>query len=217
MTEHQIIKSREKSKIKVGDKFDRLTVIENAVIIKYRAYFKCECKCGVVKHIRRCNLKSGKTKSCGCLNEERITKHGMCETATYRTWQHMLNRCNNPNNDNYQRYGGRGITVCKRWYKFLAFLADMGVRPDGLTIERKNNELGYYKDNCCWASPTIQARNKRLAKENKTGVRGVSWSQLHQKYQVYIGLNGKTIYLGHHKTIEDAKAARIAAEKKYWT
>ena len=73
----------------------------------------------------------------------------------------MLQRCNNPNSQRYKDYGGRGITVCKRWLKFENFLADMGDRPRGLTLDRKNNDKGYYKRNCHWATYEQQAANKR--------------------------------------------------------
>lgn len=216
MTEQKIIKSQRKSKIKIGDKFTRWTVLENLGIIKGRTRFRCECECGKIRNVIGYELYSGHSKSCGCFNKDRILKHGMCGTATYRTWQHMLSRCNNSKNDNYQDYGGRGIMICDHWLKFENFFADMGTRSEGLTIERKNNNLGYFKENCCWASSTMQSRNTRLFKTNTSGVKGVSWNNLAKKYQAYINVNNKMKHLGFHKTIEQAKVARVAGEQKYW-
>lgn len=89
---------------------------------------------------------------------------GRKSSPTYNSWHGMLQRCLNPSSPAYDRYGGRGITVCKRWRKFSNFLSDMGERPDGLTLERKNNNKGYGPKNCRWASYSDQALNKRSTK-----------------------------------------------------
>jgi hypothetical protein len=83
-------------------------------------------------------------------------------TRTYRSWQQAKNRCFNQKAERFADYGGRGITMCQEWRKsFAAFLADMGERPEGLMLERINNDGDYEPGNCCWASPMAQARNKR--------------------------------------------------------
>lgn len=82
-------------------------------------------------------------------------------TSTYHVWQNMLERCENDSSPAYKNYGGRGIRVCKRWHVFELFLADMGERPKGLTLERKRNGLGYWKSNCVWATRRRQNRNTR--------------------------------------------------------
>lgn len=87
--------------------------------------------------------------------------HGMTKTRTFKSWDSMLQRCTNPNDPSYPRYGGRGIKVCKRWLKFSNFLADMGVRPEGKTLDRINNDQGYKPGNCCWATAEEQQRNRR--------------------------------------------------------
>lgn len=88
--------------------------------------------------------------------------HGMSRTSTYRIWTSMKSRCRNENNQTYAEYGGRGITVCERWDKFMNFLSDMGVRPDGHSLDRINNDAGYSPDNCRWATRAEQNRNTRL-------------------------------------------------------
>lgn len=87
-------------------------------------------------------------------------RHGMKGTRTYRIWKVMLTRCNNPNVINYSIYGGRGITVCPRWWSFVAFLADMGDAPDGLTLDRKDGDKNYEPDNCRWATYSEQNNNR---------------------------------------------------------
>ena len=144
------------------------------------------------------------------------TKHGLYQTPEYHTWEAMIQRCANPKNPGYCNYGKRGITVCKCWLKFENFFADMGIRPKGLTIERQDNNKGYYKKNCKWGTRTEQTINQRIRKDNKTGVKGIWWDKLRKKYRVYIGIKNKVKHIGLFPTIETAKTARLEAEQKYW-
>lgn len=181
---------------------------------------ECLCECGSIIIVRKDHLQSGHTRSCGCLVKDMAkkthTKHGMRETFAYSTWRMMIQRCHNSNNPAFEFYGGRGIQVCKRWLKFESFLEDMGERTKELSIERRNNELGYYKENCYWATRTTQSRNKRVQKRNGTGVTGVRWDKKIQKYFSSVGLNRKRISLGYFSDIDDAIKARKAGELKYW-
>jgi hypothetical protein len=94
----------------------------------------------------------------------------------YWIWAAIIQRCENPNNKYFYNYGGRNIAVCKEWRtSFKQFLEDVGQPKKGLTLERKNNDLGYFKDNCYWASRHEQAMNRRLFKTNKSGVRGIEY------------------------------------------
>ena len=138
-----------------GKRFGKLTVLEEYGRDKSgQILWRCLCDCGQYTTVLRGNLRSGITKSCGCFAREQAkiahTTHGMKGTPVYRTWTSMNNRCTNINDEHYKYYGERGITVCKRWKNsFVLFLEDMGDRPKGKTIERINNDLGYFKENCC--------------------------------------------------------------------
>lgn len=217
MTEEKVTKRKARRKIKAGNKFGRWKVLENVGIIKACTHFKCKCECGTIRTVAGRCLNSGGTKSCGCIRDEKRITHGMSHTPTYKTWDAMIQRCTNPKSSNYSYYGGRGIIVCSEWINsFEAFFKDMGERPKWFTIERINNELGYFKENCSWATPSEQIRNRRIGKDNKTGMLGVYWYKKYQKYQVSIAANHKNHYIGMFKNLEEAKAARITAEQKYW-
>ena len=129
----------------------------------------CLCDCGRTKSVLGRNLKSGATKSCGCLQKQKVinklTKHGQSpghnSSKIYRVWTSMFQRCTNPNNGGYNDYGGRGISVCVRWFVFENFFLDMGAVPLGHSIDRIDNNKGYCKENCRWATRKQQMRNMR--------------------------------------------------------
>ena len=198
-------------------KFGRFTVLERVFTNRAQARWLCVCTCGEQKVLRGHSLRSGKIKSCGCYHKEIVTKHGLSRTKEYRIWSAMIQRCQNKNDFSYQSYGGRGIKICKQWEKFKCFYRDMGPRPHkNLTLERKNNDKGYYPENCYWATRTEQMRNTRIPKNNKTGIVGVSRAKT-GKYIAIITTNYKNKYLGSFDNIEGATIARKEAEQKYWS
>jgi hypothetical protein len=201
-------------------KFDRLTVMEEAGHKDNHIAWRCLCDCGNEIVVQGSSLRRGATKSCGCLRKEktieRATTHGMRNTRIYNSWNHMLQRIHNPNDSAYADYGGRGLTVCDKWLKFDGFYEDMGEMPEEKTIGRIDNDKGYYKENCHWETMAEQVINRRLNKTNKTGIVGVCWHKKIQKYQVNIGVDYKRIHLGYFTELQDAKQARKDAELKYW-
>lgn len=145
----------------IDKKFGLLTVLSRASNGKnYMARWLCRCECGKESTVRVDKLNSGWTKSCGCMQGAK-RKHLMSETRTYRIWRGMKQRCLVPKQTGFENYGGRGITVCERWMEFEQFYADMGDCPDGMTLERKDTQKNYEPGNCCWATWTEQARNRR--------------------------------------------------------
>lgn len=158
--------------IKKGDSFGRLTAVRFDHWDKWGCQlwlFKCDC--GIEKVIRVKNVKSGNTKSCGCLfdtvktiNGKKNITHGMRKTITYNTWAGMIQRCLNENHPKYKDWGGRGIKVCPEWLGangFENFFDDMGERPEGKTLDRIENDKGYCKSNCRYATPKQQSNNRR--------------------------------------------------------
>lgn len=148
----------------LGARFGRLVAKES-----FGKKWLFVCDCGAEKLIFANNVKRGLTKSCGCLNKklsgargkQLCSTHGMSKTSEYKIWQGMRQRCENENDKDFPNYGGRGIRVCDRWGSFENFLADMGPRPAGMSIDRKKVDGNYSPSNCRWATPTTQNRNRR--------------------------------------------------------
>ncbi len=158
-----------------GQRFGRLTVISISRKVqsgkRERYYWKCRCECGNYHETRSDSLTSGNVQSCGCLHREQAIKnvslhhsHKKSASRIYRIWQKMKDRCLNENVPCYERYGGRGITICDEWKEnFEAFFkwAMANGYDETLTIDRVDNNKGYFPDNCRWTTNKEQSRNRR--------------------------------------------------------
>lgn len=138
-----------------GREFDLLTVEAHAGSRNGKSLWKCRCKCGKTKTVIASNLTRLLTRSCGRCKGFDI------KSSEYRIWSSMKSRCQNPNHRAYHHYGQRGITVDPRWEQFENFLSDMGPKPEGMSLDRKDNDLGYSPSNCRWATGVEQHNNTR--------------------------------------------------------
>ncbi len=187
-----------------GKRFGKLTVLRRADSRlrkdngRGRTFWECVCDCGVTKEINADNLSSGRSSTCGCgiLDAVRIrsTTHGATtgykRTSEYRAWCHARGRCLCPTDPKFPEYGARGIKFCERWMDFAVFISDMGPRPAGMTLERKDVNGDYEPANCIWATWLDQANNKqntiwtviggvRMSLRNAARKEGVNYKRLH--------------------------------------
>lgn len=144
---------------------NKLRVLRRVENVGKQPAWLCICDCGTKKTILGMHLRAGKPVDCGCkyLERQRAShvRHGMTDSPEWRAWKSMLDRCLNDNHPSWRHYGGRGITVCKRWLMFENFYSDMGPRPEGMSLDRINNSKGYKPSNCRWATHAEQQNNRR--------------------------------------------------------
>lgn len=200
---------------RTGQIFGRLQAICRAGTDKNKkVLWECVCDCGKKVVVNAGSLFTGNTTSCGCFLKEKITKHGGCNKASYNTWRGMMRRCYNPKDKDFCRYGEKGIYVYAAWHDYVVFAKDVGEPVGDQTFDRVNPHGSYTPDNCRWASLTVQNRNVRMSKRNKSGVRGVlkigpSWyAQITVKQNVF---RSKAF-----PSIEAATNARQELERLHW-
>lgn len=171
------------------------------------------CYCGNEFRARTTDVKRKKTISCSCYNKQRTkevhTKHGFHKHRLYSIWAGIIQRCTNKNGKDSENYANRGITVCDEWLNIGKFIDDMyPTFIEGLSIDRIDNNKGYSKENCRWATSQIQGRNTRILQKNNTsGYRGVHFDSASKKWKAQITINSKVIRIGYFNTaLEAAKA-----------
>lgn len=147
----------------IGKRYERLLVLEYSGRNKAgKDQWLCKCDCGKNKIVLGQSLRQGKTRSCGCLDIESKTKHGLSRHPLYNVWHNMIRRCYDENNSRYSDYGGRGIKVFEPWHRLENFVVDIGERPLGATLDRIDVNQGYFPGNVRWATPKEQNLNKRV-------------------------------------------------------
>ena len=186
---------------KIGDVFNKLTVIGHTKNEKGRILLTCKCECGNVKNYLPGNVKRT-TKSCGCYHKENLTNRNRSRgrnpdrRKTRMCWYQMMYRCYNTKCGAYKNYGGRGITVCDEWHTFENFLRDMGTRPKTLTLERMDNNKGYSPENCKWVTKGEQTRNRRNNKHFELFGEKISYEEAHRKYGISTSTIKKRLAIG---------------------
>lgn len=215
----------------IGQKFERLLVLEYVGKDKWKHnLWRCRCDCGQEKIVLGNSLLAKHTRSCGCLGFESKSKNGKLnikhghakgagKSKTYMVWVSMKARCTRPNHKAYKNYGGRDkpITVCGRWLPkndgFIHFLEDMGECPLGLSLDRINNDLGYYKENCQWATRKEQQRNKRNSRILKFANEEQCMTAMAEKYEIDRGTLSSRLNESN-MSIEKALTTPVKHKKK---
>jgi len=199
-----------------GQVFGRLTAVEYNGNNKHRqAVWLCKCECGNEITTEASSLKSGKTKSCGCLNREtsvvqgRLNNtHNMSSLRIYACWCSMKKRCINKNDTHYADYGGRGIGYSETWEVFENFYEDMGdLYADDLELDRIDVNGNYCKENCRWVNGGVQSHNQRKQKGCSSKYKGVCLCNESGKFQAYINFDNKRDFLGRFYYESDAALA----------
>ena len=210
-------------KDEIGKTYNRLTIVEEVDRHVYpsgdtRRKFLAQCSCGSPpKTYLISELRSGNTKSCGCWNLEKTRSHGMNETRQYQCWADMKTRCDNPKNKYYDYYGGRGITYDPKWSTFEGFWEDMkDTYSDDLTLNRRDNDGNYCKENCEWDTKNFQGHMRRKLDGTLLESIGMIENQYNGKFYARIKINSEGVSLGSYSTeAQAAKAYDDASEVVY--
>jgi len=191
-----------------GKKFDRLTVLEFAGVKNGNGMYLCLCDCGNETIVQYGSLTSRATRSCGCLARELSTKHGLSSHKLYSTHNNMMARCYNKNAFGYKDYGGRGITVCPKWHDVHNYIIDiesLGPKPSPrYTLDRINNELGYFLKNMRWA--TIKEQNSNQQAKTNTSEKYIT--KHNDSFCVRVKINGKQKRFGSYGSLTEAIKVR---------
>lgn len=192
--------------------FGRLTAITKTQ--NYPAKWLCKCICGNTKEILQGALRSGVTKSCGCLKiellNERKIKHGDTGKSLHNVWIAMRQRCSNPNNAAYSLYGGRGIQVCPEWNDYTLFKewALNNAYEEGLYLDKINNDLGYFPENCRWVTSQTNSRNIRKNPNSSSKYKGIHYNKRRSAWTASITVANRKKWIGDFKNEQDAVNAR---------
>ena len=196
-----------------GKRFGKLVVLKQAGRNELKkVLWKCQCDCGNQTVVVSGSLVTGNTTSCGCIVPN--FKHGGWNKSSYNTWRAMVRRCTNPKDKDYPKYGGCGISICQEWMDYVKFVADMGEPIGDQTLDRIDTYGNYTKDNCRWASVTVQNRNVRIRKTSKSGYVGVHLRD--GKWYGEVTVKKKKYYSKACNTVEEAAAARKELERIHW-
>lgn len=203
-----------------GNKYGLLTIISEGPKADYmnkrQVWCKCDCGNENLTLVTTNNLVSGNTSSCGCVGIESRKTHGMSHTRTYQIHEGMLRRCKPELAEDFPYHAGKGITVCEEWYFFENFYKDMGEAPEGMSLDRIDVNGNYCKENCRWATNSVQGYNKGLDPNNTSGKSGVSFYTNQGMWSAEIHVQNKHIRLGMFAKFEDAVKSREEAELKYY-
>lgn len=203
-----------------GVVFGRWIVLERDKSKERGNMWRCECSCGKVSTVNGYDLRTGKTKSCGCLRAEQLSSHNMFGTRFYSIYRNMISRCRNKNSPNY---GGRGITVCSEWKSFEKFKSDMHASylehvgehgESNTSLDRIDVNGNYEITNVRWATMKEQVVNRRLNKNNSSGHAGINWVKSRNKWRVRIHSDHKEYHVGMFETLREAVSAKELAIKQ---
>lgn len=203
-----------------NQKFNRLTVIcraENTHGGKVR--WRCKCACGNIAMVTSDHLRSGHTKSCGCLKVSLLVKrntiHGLTNTPEYKTWEHIIQRCTNPNSQDFKDYGGRGITICGEWRNsFMTFFNHIGKKPSPKhSVDRIDNNCGYRPGNVRWA--TQQEQNNNCSRNRCITIKNHTMTMT--QWATFVGIDKGTLWnrLKKNWPIEKAIFKPVRSHKPY--
>jgi len=205
--------------IEKGSMYNRWTILDEAPKRGDSRYVFAKCECGTEKEVNLHSILRGTSVSCGCFKNEvqraRLLKHGHTSnnpkkiTRLYKIYHGIKTRCYNPKSQYWEYYGAKNITMCDLWkdnYTSFVEWAESTGYSDSLTIDRKDDTLGYSPENCRWVTPQIQAANRPLFKNNKSGYTGVL--AINNRWKAVLDIDRKTHYIGTFDTPEEAAQAR---------